>query len=130
MILLDTHIWIWWVNGSSHLSKKKLNLITKAAEKGIAISAISIWEVAKLVEKEKLQLSIPVRDWIYKAVLVTGVKVIPLTVDIIVNSTQLKGTFHNDPADQIIVATANTIEIPVMTNDKKILNYPYVKVIK
>jgi PIN domain nuclease of toxin-antitoxin system len=92
-----------------------------------AVSAISCWEVAKLVERKRLTLSISVGDWIHQALVPSGINLLPLEPEISVLSTQLPGAFHNDPADQIIVATGLFFDIPLATIDSKILAYPRVK---
>lgn len=127
MILLDTHIWVWWINNSKELTTVQRNTIVKNSSGGLALSVISIWEVAKLVEKERIILNMPVLEWIEKAIDYSGIKVYPLSSKIIVESTELKGEFHNDPADQLIVATSITENIPILTADSKILKYSYVK---
>jgi len=130
MILLDTHIWVWWVNESKDLSAKQMKLIEKSISKGLALSLISIWEVAKLVEKKRLLLTTPINEWIEKASAYPGIDIIPLSNDIIIKSTQLPGNFHNDPADQLIVASSIIQEIPLLTADEKILKYPFVDLCK
>jgi PIN domain nuclease of toxin-antitoxin system len=94
-----------------------------------AVSAISCWEVAKLVERKRLSLSISVNDWIAQALLPSGINLLPLEPEISVLSTQLPGSFHKDPADQIIVATSMLFDIPLATVDDKILAYPRVKLL-
>lgn len=100
MIVLDTHIWIWWVNDSPQLTPTNKQWIQDYQAQGLGISVISCWEVAKLVEKNKLVLSIPVEEWLQTALAYPGVKLLNLTVPIVVQSTQLTG-FHNDPADRL-----------------------------
>lgn len=90
---------------------------------GLGISIISCWEVAKLVEKNRINLSLPVEEWIKKALAYPKTQLLDLTVPIILQSTQLIG-FHDDPADQLIVATAMIYNCPLLTVDQKILNYP------
>jgi PIN domain nuclease of toxin-antitoxin system len=130
MILLDTHIWVWWVNESKDLSAKQMKLIEKSISKGLAISLISIWEVAKLVEKKRLMLTTPINEWIENAYAYPGIEIIPLSNDIIIKSTRLPGNFHNDPADQLIVASSIIQKIPLLTSDEKILKYPFVDLCK
>ena len=129
MIVLDTHIWIWWVNDSPRLTEQHKQWIQDYQFQGLGISVISCWEVAKLVEKNRLVLSIPVEEWLQKALAYPGVQLLDLTVPIVVQSTQLTG-FHNDPADQIIVATAKVYDCFLLTVDNKILNYTGVKTLK
>ena len=129
MIVLDTHIWIWWVNDSPRLTEQHKQWIKDYQSQGLGISVISCWEVAKLVEKNRLVLSIPVEEWLQTALAYPGVQLLDLTVPIVVQSTQLTG-FHNDPADQIIVATAKVYDCLLLTVDNKILNYTGVKTLK
>lgn len=127
MILLDTHIWIWWVSQSPDLSDKDQALIDKHIDSGLALSLISCWEVAKKVEQGKLKLDRDIRDWLRLALSYPGIRPIDLSLDIIVESTQLPGVFHRDPADQLIVATSRVMDIPLLTRDGKICTYPHVK---
>ena len=126
MIILDTHIWVWWVTGNPRLTSQQQQWIQDYQSVGLGISIISCWEVAKLVEKKRLVLSINVEQWLQQALAYRGVQLLNLTVPIVVRSTELTG-FHNDPADQIIVATANIYGCALLTADKKILKYPGVK---
>ncbi len=129
MIVLDTHIWVWWVNDSPRLTEQHKQWIQDYQAQGLGISVISCWEVAKLVEKNRLVLSILVEEWLETALAYLCVQLLNLTVPIVVQSTQLTG-FHNDPADQIIVATAKVYECLLLTADGKILNYAGVKTLK
>lgn len=127
MIILDTHIWIWWVHGVPTLSAATRQLLDSAESTGLGICAISCWEVAKLVEHGRLSLPCPVFDWLQQALSYPGVQLIELSPRISVESTQLPGSFHHDPADQIIVATARILDLPLVTVDERILAYPHVK---
>ncbi len=129
MIVLDTHIWVWWVHGDSTLPASTRALLDSSEQAGLAVSAVSCWEVAKLVERERLVLPCPVFDWIRQALEYPGVRLIELSPRICVESTQLPGEFHSDPADQIIVATARILDAPLVTVDGKILKYPHVRLI-
>ncbi|MEY2857492.1 MAG: hypothetical protein RLZZ74_1804 [Cyanobacteriota bacterium] len=129
MILLDTHLWIWWINDSPRLTEQHKQWIQDYQTQGLGISIISCWEVAKLVEKNRLVLSISVDEWLQTALAYPGVQLLNLTVPILVQSTQLT-EFHNDPADQIIVATAKVYDCLLLTADGKILNYAGVKTLK
>jgi PIN domain nuclease of toxin-antitoxin system len=106
VILLDTHIWVWWVNGSPQLTTAQRGHLEANEASGLGVTAISCWEVAKLVESKRLELRLPVGEWIAQALAYPGVRLLYLTPRIAVESTQLPGSFHRDPADQIIVATA------------------------
>ena len=125
--LLDTHIWIWWANRSDRLDKKIMKLLDNAESGSLHISTISCWEVAKLVQKEKIKLSEPVNLWIKCALTAPVLVLEQLTPETSIESTQLPGTFHNDPADQIIVATARLNNYTLITADSLILDYQYVR---
>ncbi|MBX3057367.1 MAG: type II toxin-antitoxin system VapC family toxin [Anaerolineae bacterium] len=127
MILLDTHIWVWWVSRSHSLSSNLERKIQQYQTNGFAVSIISCWEVAKLVELGKLSLTLPVLDWLNQAIVYPGVRLLQLDVAVVVEATQLPGDFHRDPADQILVATARIYNFPILTADRKILDYPHVQ---
>ncbi|MFN8439950.1 MAG: type II toxin-antitoxin system VapC family toxin [Caldilineaceae bacterium] len=126
MILLDTHVWIWLVDGNPRLTTEQQNYLHQHESQGLAVSVISCWEVAKLVEVGRLAFSCPVQEWIDQALDYPGIQLLELTPRIAVESTQLPGTFHRDPADQIIVATARVLSLPLFSFDEKIDNYPHV----
>jgi PIN domain nuclease of toxin-antitoxin system len=129
MILLDTHIWIWWVDDNQRLTQKHREWIQQYQPQGLGVSIISCWEVAKLVENGKLALSCAVDEWLEAALAYPGVQLLNLTLPIIVEATKLTG-FHRDPADQIIVATARIYGYPLLTVDQKSLAYPDANTLK
>lgn len=95
----------------------------------IGVNAISVWEIAKLVEYHRLELPCPLPDWFDEALRYPGIRLIELTPKIAIESSKLPGEFHRDPADQIIVATARIYDCPVVTSDGRIQKYPYVKTV-
>ena len=129
MIILDTHIWIWWVDNSQRLNQKYRDCIEEYQSQELGVSIISCWEVAKLVENRKLAFSISVDEWLVAALAYPGVQLLELTIPIIVESTKLTG-FHRDPFDQVIVATARIYSCPLLPVDAKILAYPGVQTLK
>lgn len=128
MIVLDTHVWVWWVNESEELTAPMRQLIERHQQEGLGVSIISCWEVARLAERGRLQLTMPVDLWIEQALSSPNVELLDLTPRIVVESTQLPGEFHRDPADQMIVATARVYDIPLLTADSKLLQYSHVKI--
>ncbi|MEA2239590.1 MAG: hypothetical protein QOC81_4314 [Thermoanaerobaculia bacterium] len=128
MILLDTHVWIWWVQDDPMPGGLRMTIEYGASE-GLAVSAFSCWEVAKLVERGRLELARDLDEWLDLALRPSGVRLIPLTPEIARASTQLPGNFHRDPADQIIVATSRVMDLRLATCDEKILAYPYVRLL-
>ena len=129
MILLDSHIWVWWVGGSASLTAKQQQHLQTNEPTGLGVSAISCWEVANLVELGRLAFSLPVKDWMKQALAYPGIRLLDLTPEVAVESTQLPHPFHKDPADQIIVASARVHGIPLLTADARLLRYPHVQVL-
>ena len=129
MIVLDTHVWVWWVSGADRLTAAQREAIGTAELGGIGVSAISCWEVAKLVERGRLELDRPVLAWLRAALASPGVQVLALTPEVAAESAALPGTFHRDPADQIIVATARIHGCRLATSDGKILAYEHVRTV-
>ena len=125
---LDTHAWIWWITQDKRLSGHAHNMIRSAVRKdGIWISAISVWEVAKKVEKKQLVLDRPLGQWLNAAMSVEGLLIAELTVDILIQSCDLPSPFHGDPVDQIIAATVRHHHGRLITKDQKLLDYAHLK---
>ena len=130
MIVLDTHVWVWFVSNPELLSKAAKKAIDVSMEqKTIYISSISAWEVALLVAKKRLKLSTDVIDWIGKSERLPFFQFMPVDNSMAVKSVNLPQPLHKDPADRIIIATAITIAAPVVTKDEKLLDYPHVETI-
>jgi len=130
MIVLDTHVWVWWVHGGEQLTQAQREIITANETDLIGVSAISCWEIAKLVEYGRLELPCSLEEWFEQALSYPGVQILALTPEIAIASTHLPGEFHRDPADQIIVATARVYGCSLVTSDDKILTYPHVTTIR
>ena len=129
MILLDTHIWVWLADGGENLREAHHEAIAVHRSDGLCVSAISCWEVAKLVEYGRLELTINISTWMQAALHLPGIRRVELTPRVAIASTQLPGEFHKDPADQMIVATARLHEMALLTEDRKIRAYEHVRVI-
>ena len=126
--LLDTHTWIWWNAEPDRLSKEVIQVIQDSdGYDELLLSAISVWEFCKLLEKEKIGISCAAEDWIKEALDIPKLRLVQLTPRISYQSTVLPGTFHQDPADQIIVATAREENGVILTKDRLISQYPHVK---
>ncbi len=121
MIILDTHVWIWWVSNPDLLSPEARMLIDKAVvEKKIYISSMSCWEVAMLVAKGRLQLTLEVGDWIRASETLPFIQFVPVTNAIALNAVRLPLKSLVDPIDRIIIATALDLDLVLLTKDKKI----------
>ena len=131
MIVLDTHVMVWWVSGSDSLSVIAKKAISKTLSRGseVIVSAISAWEVSMLIDRGRLILSMDVESWFDEVAQIDGVRFIPVDNEIGIKSAVLPGNFHKDPADRIIVATARKLAVPLVTADEKIRNYKHVRTI-
>jgi PIN domain nuclease of toxin-antitoxin system len=130
VIVLDTHALVWWANADKELSRKAHAAIQRELHGGqIVISAISAWEIAMLVQREKLVLTMDVDTWLATVAQIEAVRFLPIDVEIGLKSVDLPGDFHKDPADRMIVATARRLAAPLVTRDEKIRAYAHVKTI-
>src|SRR5258708_7349118 len=116
MIVLDTHVLIWWVDGAAKLSRP-------------AASAIKAGEIAMLVDRGRLTLTMDVSTWLATVDRISGLRFTPVDNPIAVGSVNLPGEFHQDPADRIIVATARRFGAPLVTQDRRIRSYPHLKTV-
>ena len=130
MIVIDTHIWVRLILGTGRLSVAQRQAIADNERDRIGISAISFWEIAKLVEHRKLDLGDDISAWFRESLAYPGLAILELTPEIAVESTSLPGTLDTtDPSDQIIVATARVHGCSLVTSDRDILRYPHVETI-
>ncbi|UCE51838.1 MAG: type II toxin-antitoxin system VapC family toxin [Desulfobacterales bacterium] len=126
MIVLDTHVWWWAISEPAQLSRKARQLITKMPPEQRAIASISIWEFAMMVTRGHIELTISPDEWLDYAINKTGLTLLELNSKIALESCNLPGNFHKDPADRIIVATARVSRSQLITKDQKIIEYPHV----
>ena len=129
MIILDTHIFVWLNQNDPRLTNHQSQVIEREREHGLGISTISLIEIARLVSAKRIILPLRIQEWFEIALSQEGIILISITPEIAVEAQNLPDNFHKDPADRIIVATARIFDIPVVTVDKKILDYPFVKTI-
>jgi PIN domain nuclease of toxin-antitoxin system len=132
MIVLDTHALIWWVNGDSKLSARALKVIESemTVDGGkILVSAITAWEIAMLINKNRLVLTMDLNEWLDTVRSIDAVQFVPIDNEVAIQSVQLPGDFHPDPADRMIAALARHYSAMLVTSDDKIRNYRHVKTI-
>jgi PIN domain nuclease of toxin-antitoxin system len=116
--VLDTHIWIWLMEGMPELKPKLRKRIEAFARDGeLLVSAISAWEVGMLEAKGRIVFDQECAAWVNDALTAPGIRLVPLDPDIAVASTRLPGSFHGDPADRIIIATARAHACELATAD-------------
>lgn len=122
--LLDTHTWIWWHMNPRKLSKKVSGLISASDQYDeLLLSAISPWEFCKLLEKKRLGISGNPAQWLEAALDMVKLRLVPLSPVIAYQSTVLPPPFHDDPADQIIVASAIEENATLLTIDERVQAY-------
>jgi PIN domain nuclease of toxin-antitoxin system len=123
-LLLDTHIWVRYINGAPTLKPATVNSIDNARRAGSAfVSVISIWEIALLVRKKRLDLPFGVERWVQRALELPGIQLLPFTPQIAIESVQLPDSLNKDPSDRILVATSRIQNLTLMTRDKDIIRF-------
>lgn len=127
MIVLDTHAWIWWVDGNPRMRPEVRERID--AEDDVRVSAISLLEIATAVSLNRLVLRPSAERWLEIAQSAMLLRIEPLTASICLESVRLPGELHRDPADRLIIALARQVKAPLCTADNKLLSYPHVNCI-
>jgi PIN domain nuclease of toxin-antitoxin system len=123
-LLLDTHVWLWFMLADAELAISEQKVINRAAVSGhLGIAAISVWEAALLASRGRVALGRPLAQWMSEATSAPGLSIEPLLPQIAVEACSLPETFHRDPADRLIVATARVANATLMTRDRRILDY-------
>jgi PIN domain nuclease of toxin-antitoxin system len=119
-MLLDTHVWIWWLSGGGNLSAAEYRAIELSSEiEPPGVSAISLWEVQMLHSRRRLALQLPFESWLLQATLPDVVRVIPLDASVILELDRMPA-MHGDPADRLVVATARAHDLSLATHDSRI----------
>jgi PIN domain nuclease of toxin-antitoxin system len=128
MILLDTHALIWLARDPSKLSKAATEAIRISVRSGgLAISAMTIWELAWLATHARLNLREPVDDFVEELTSRTAIR--PITPRIAILANQLPAAFPSDPSDRLIGATALAEGIALVTKDRSIRSFKQIKTV-
>ena len=121
MILLDTHVWLWWLLGSPRLAARERAALDRSGSRGaVRLAAVSLWEAQMLHSKGRLTLDRALDVWIREAAAVGVVEIVPLDVEVVIALAHLPVTFHGDPADRLIVATARAHRLSLATHDRAV----------
>ena len=125
IVLLDTHVWIWLINGDDRLKlSKALKLSNQAGRhSNVRIPVISLWEIGMLEVRGRITLPNDCLNWVNNALKAPGITLQSITPEIAILSSRLPGNFHGDPVDRIIVTTTRVLDAVLITADKKILEY-------
>ncbi len=121
-LLLDTHVWIWSQSDTTQLGARARRLLVDQRNEN-HVCTISTLELARLLARGSISLSMPLRDWIDAALLAIAAKTIEVSHSIAMEAYALPGDFHKDPADRILVATARCLSLTLLTADERILDY-------
>jgi len=127
--LLDTHVLVWWYLGDKSLSAKYRSILDDDLQEPVGVSAISLWEIAKLVERGKLRLSLSLDECLADLEGNPSIDVLPISGRIAAESTRLGSSFPRDPADQLIAASARCHGLLLLTGDSHIRDSGVVAVI-
>lgn len=123
-ILVDTHVWLWYLDNNARLKQEHINAINEALQNNILyLSLISVWETITLLNKKRITTHLSHNKFIDEAVDIQGMHIQQITLDILKENGALPGEFHSDPADRLIVATARVEDLSLITYDAKILDY-------
>jgi PIN domain nuclease of toxin-antitoxin system len=120
-VLLDTHVWVWWLTPDSPLpARERAALDAEAQRRELFLSAISMWEAQMLHSKGRLELPLPFAEWLEQAADERMLTLVPLDIGVIGALDALPQSFHGDPADRLIVASARSRGMPLATHDRAI----------
>lgn len=122
MVLLDTHIWLWWLLGDGGLSNKEREALDQLASSNqLAISWVSIWETEMLERKGRIQLLPDFEKWIRLAIKPEIITLLAADTEVVIAQRQLPESFHGDPADRLITATSIISGYELATHDQRIV---------
>ncbi len=122
IVVLDTHIWIWWLNNQFDcLSPEQIECIANTDRVGV--SAVSCFEIAQLVKRGRLSLPLPIDEWLHEALAPANIDLLPLSPQVACRAVSLTD-IHKDPFDRIIISTALNYQAKLMSNDSCFVKYP------
>ena len=128
--LLDTHVLLWWLRGDSRLPDGYLAVLNEASsENPLLLSEISLWEIATLQSLGRIEFEMPLRDWLDRAAAPPLIQKVGISTAIAAEVAAIPDSFHRDPADRVIVATARVLGANLMSCDQKIVSSGLVEIL-
>jgi len=122
LVLLDTHIWLWWLLGDGALKPNERRALDKlAAQRSLALSWVSVWETEMLERKQRVILRPDLAQWITMATHPEVCLLLPADTELVLAQRRLPDSFHGDPADRLITATALLAGMKLATADTRII---------
>lgn len=123
-LLLDTHIWVDFINGDPGLKRATAEAIEEARHSdAVYISVISVWEIAFLARKGKLTFPFGPLPWVEQAMRLPGMRMVPLSPEVAIRSVDLPVDLNKDPSDRFLVATAELEHLRFVTRDKDVIRF-------
>ena len=120
MFLLDTHVWLWSLLDPTRLSTKAIDALTES-ETALHLSSISLWESLLLSERGRIVLEPSPSAWLRNAMAESPVSEVPLSMDVVMASVSVNLP-HRDPADRLIAATAKSLDLTLVTADRRLID--------
>ena len=128
MIVLDTHVWVWWVSRFEPLSQRAAEILHESAAEGkVYVSSVSAWEIVLLESEGRIELAMGVDDWIAQSERLPFLEFVPVDNRIALRASRLPEPVPADPTDRIIVATALTLGAPLLTRDAQLQSYVHLE---
>lgn len=121
-LLLDTHIWIWSLVDPARLHRRVLRAL-RSKDVELWLSAISVWEFLLLEERGRIRLDTPPAEWLDGSLALGAVREAPVTFEIARLSRSIRLS-HQDPADRFIAATAQVLDLTLVTADTRLIGIP------
>ncbi len=121
-LLIDTHVFLWWIGDDSRLSKKAREMISEA-DNQLYLSAASGWEIAIKAKLGKLQIDGDVTTFIIEQMHLNSIEQLPVSISHALHVSTLDD-LHRDPFDRLLVAQARLERMPILTADQYIAAYP------
>jgi len=128
--LLDTHILLYWFSDISRLSPAQADVLQQATpEAPLWVSDITLWEIAILFSLGRIQLNLPLRDWLETATAPPLVQRVAISPAVAAGVAALPDSFHRDPADRLIVASAQILGATLLTQDRRMIEADLVPIL-